>query len=68
MATIRATVNNFGFYVLDVKFDMVNTGNAFDMIDMCLKATVKEYNPAGWFWKIFESDNFVRFFDDFTIE
>ncbi|EIH6462410.1 hypothetical protein BHO26_000180 [Shigella flexneri] len=51
MATIRATVNNFGFYALDVKFDMVNTGNAFDMVDMCLKATVKEYNPAEWFWK-----------------
>lgn len=51
MATIRATVNNFGFNVLDVKFDMVGTGNAFDMIDMCLKATIQDYQPSENFWK-----------------
>lgn len=51
MATIRATVNNFGFNVLDVKFDMVGTGDAFSMVDMCLKATIQDYNQSEWFWK-----------------
>ena len=51
MATIRATVNNFGFNVLDVKFDMFGTGDAFGMVDMCLKATIQDYNQSEWFWK-----------------
>ncbi|QBP33062.1 hypothetical protein CHB7_gp110 [Enterobacteria phage CHB7] len=51
MATIRATVNNFGFHVLDVKFDMVGTGDAFGMIEMCLKATIQDYQPSENFWK-----------------
>lgn len=51
MATIRATVNNFGFNVLDVKFDMVGTGDAFGMVEMCLKATIQGYKPTEDFWK-----------------
>lgn len=51
MATIRATVNNFGFNVLDVKFDMVGTGDAFGMVAMCLKATIQGYKPTEDFWK-----------------
>ncbi|AIW03840.1 hypothetical protein CPT_Moogle103 [Citrobacter phage Moogle] len=51
MATIRATVNTFGFNVLDVKFDMVGTGNAFGMVEMCLKATIQDYKPTENFWK-----------------
>ena len=51
MATIRATVNNFGFNVLDVKFDMVGTGDSFGMLEMCLKATIQDYNPIESFWK-----------------
>lgn len=51
MATIRATVNTFGFNVLDVKFDMVGTGDAFGMVDMCLKATIQDYKPTENFWK-----------------
>lgn len=51
MATIRATVNTFGFNVLDVKFDIVGTGDAFGMVEMCLKATIQDYKPTENFWK-----------------
>lgn len=51
MATIRATVNEFGFYSLDVKFDLVGTDNAFEMVKGLISQTIKDYNPSDEFWK-----------------
>lgn len=51
MATIRATVNEFGFYSLDVKFDLVGTDNAFEMVKGLISQTISDYNPSDEFWK-----------------
>ena len=51
MATIRATVNEFGFYSLDVKFDLVGTGNAFEMVKGIISQTISDYNPSDEFWE-----------------
>lgn len=51
MATIRATVNEFGFYSLDVKFDLVGTDNAFEMVKCLISQTISDYNPSDEFWK-----------------
>lgn len=51
MATIRATVNEFGFYSLDVKFDLVGTGNTFEMVKGLISQTISDYNPSDEFWE-----------------
>ena len=51
MATIRATVNEFGFSSLDVKFDIAGTDNAFEMVKGLISQTIKDYNPSDEFWK-----------------
>lgn len=51
MATIRATVNEFGFYSLDVKFDIQGTDNAFEMVKGLISQTIKDYNPSEEFWE-----------------
>ena len=51
MATIRATVNEFGFSSLDVKFDIVGTDNAFEMVKGLIGQTIKGYNPSEEFWE-----------------
>lgn len=51
MATIRATVNEFGFYSLDVKFDLVGTNNAFEMVKVLISQTINDYNPSDEFWE-----------------
>lgn len=50
MATIRATVNEHGFYSLDVKFDIVGTDSAFDMVKNLVSQIIKDYNPESDFW------------------
>ncbi|QIN92391.1 hypothetical protein [Phage NBEco004] len=51
MATIRATVNEFGFCSLDVKFDLAGTDNAFEMVKGLISQTTKDYNPSDEFWE-----------------
>ncbi|WBY53346.1 hypothetical protein [Escherichia phage REP7] len=51
MATIRATANEFGFSSLDVKFDIVGTDNAFEMVKGLISQTIKGYNPSEKFWE-----------------
>lgn len=51
MATIRATVNAYGFYTLDVKFDIGGTDNAFEMVKGLISQTIKDYNPSEKFWE-----------------
>ena len=51
MATVRATVNEFGFYSLDVKFDIAGTDNAFEMVKGLISQTIKDYNPSDEFWE-----------------
>ena len=51
MATIRATVNAYGCYTLDVKFDIAGTDNAFEMVKGLISQTISDYNPSNEFWK-----------------
>lgn len=50
MATIRATVNKFGFYALDVKFDIASTDDCLEMVKTVIKQVVPDYNPLEAFW------------------
>ncbi|QBJ00726.1 hypothetical protein [Escherichia phage PHB11] len=60
MATIRATVNEFGFYSLDVKFDLVGTNNAFEMVKGLISQIIKDYNPSDEFWEETKQEVFTH--------
>lgn len=60
MATIRATVNEFGFYSLDVKFDLVGTGNTFEMVKGLISQTISDYNPSDEFWEETKQEVFTH--------
>ena len=51
MATIRATVNAYGCYTLDVKFDIGGTDECFSLVKAVIKQVIPDYNPTDDFWK-----------------
>lgn len=51
MATIRAIVNSYGCYTLDVKFDIGGTDECFELVKTVIKQVIPDYNPTDDFWK-----------------